>query len=46
MSFAEIIVRQGQYQRPFEARIISKELRARVEKFQKILKKKSRNQKK
>lgn len=37
----ELILRQGQVVRPFEARLISEELRARVEYFKLLLEKKS-----
>lgn len=46
MNFAETIIKQGQVQRPFEARVVSNELRARVEKFKQILKEKRLKQKK
>lgn len=37
----EIILKEGQVKRPFEARIISNELRARVEFFRNLLKNKN-----
>jgi hypothetical protein len=40
MSLAEATIKYHQVLRPFEARVISDELRARVEKFQKLLKEK------
>lgn len=40
MNQAETIIKQGQVQKPFESRVANIALRARVEKFQKILKEK------
>lgn len=43
MSLFEVIVKRSQIQKPFESRVASNELRARVEKFRKILKDKQLN---
>lgn len=39
----EVIIKQGTVTRPFEARIVSEELRERVQFFQKLLTQKSKS---